>query len=666
VNPLRFHARGYAKKGWHVFPVTPDQKIPLPGSRGLLDATTDLRQIDAWWTQYPDANVAVNCGKSGLVVVDLDTKNGASVDELISEFGIAAIDTLTAETPSGGRHYVYAAGDATIASGANVLGPGLDIRANGGYIVVAPSSVNGKRYTWLEKQEPAQLPAVLVDAIGKARTERPRVSLDDAPIPNGQRHDEMFRISSLLRRAGMNAGNIYATLQLQNKRCSPPLPDAELRRMAENVERRYDPEPAPRPYSYARHTPQPAGRIHFAPADEGEIEPISWFWRDLIPKNEITLFEGEGGIGKSTVVFDLIARKSKGLAMPGGAPVAVGNSIVFASEDGASMIRARLQVAGADMKRVYIVSGVGDPARPFYLPDDVPALIDCIVETGADVVYFDSLFEHFAPGLAPKNPQDARTVMSSLSRMAHDQRVTAAGTRHWGKESRSAASRGLGATEIVNVARSVLAVARHPDLPDTYAIAPVKRNYGTAVRALTYRIESAQVYAKNGEPIRDEDGELFTVGRIVWGQSDALTADDLAMPRNESADDRAAGESADDFVRDFLAAGPRPAADVIAAAEKRNIAQRTLYRTKKRLGVVGTRAGFPAVATWALPDSPESSATSRDTSARTPLNGETGKTEHLRERECSLATTPLHTRAGGESEDDDPSGLLDYAREIGL
>lgn len=72
-------ALGYARRGIRVFPLVPNRKIPLipksRGGNGLLDATTDVGQIQAWWTACPDANIGIATGVgSGVAVLDLDVK----------------------------------------------------------------------------------------------------------------------------------------------------------------------------------------------------------------------------------------------------------------------------------------------------------------------------------------------------------------------------------------------------------------------------------------------------------------------------------------------------------------------------------------------------------------------------------------------------------------
>ena len=73
-NPMLHAALWYAELGYPVFPCAPGRKTPLT-EHGLLEATTDAEQVTAWWTQHPDANVAIRT--DGLVVIDIDGDGNA-------------------------------------------------------------------------------------------------------------------------------------------------------------------------------------------------------------------------------------------------------------------------------------------------------------------------------------------------------------------------------------------------------------------------------------------------------------------------------------------------------------------------------------------------------------------------------------------------------------
>lgn len=167
LSPLGLAARQYACRGWWVFPCEPREKRPLGrlAPRGLLDATLDLTAVARWWAEAPEANVAIACGPSGLVVLDLDGEAGEeNYGRLLSTHGApgssTAPDGATARTPGGGWHvFLRAPYGLHVGSSTGRLGPGLDVRASGGYVVGAPSiHPAGGAYTWRDPVTPGGLP----------------------------------------------------------------------------------------------------------------------------------------------------------------------------------------------------------------------------------------------------------------------------------------------------------------------------------------------------------------------------------------------------------------------------------------------------------------------------------------------------------------------------
>lgn len=239
----------YARRGWSVFPLAAGTKVPIAGSRGLLDATTDAERIRGWWRTNPDANVGINCGASGLIVVDVDPRHGgdATWHELSRRHGDE--ESLTCITPSGGQHYYFQAGDHRVASGTNVLGPGVDVRAQGGYVVAPPSRLeHGGTYIWEIEHgpreiEPQPVPQWVVSAIATGRTRPAAASTLTEQLLPGDRRDRLFRLGAMLRDKGANEHEIAALLHAVNEgRCQPPLAGPEVTALARDIARRYSPK----------------------------------------------------------------------------------------------------------------------------------------------------------------------------------------------------------------------------------------------------------------------------------------------------------------------------------------------------------------------------------------------------------------------------------------
>ncbi len=139
----------YASRGWYVFPCR--GKVPLTHN-GFKEASIDPVKINEWWTEWPDANIAVATGKiSGIIVVDVDVKKGVGGDEslfvLEEKFGKLP-ETLRSVTPSGGSHYFFRQPEGLDIPCKVGIEKGIDIRGDGGYVILPPSKIGKNVYGW--------------------------------------------------------------------------------------------------------------------------------------------------------------------------------------------------------------------------------------------------------------------------------------------------------------------------------------------------------------------------------------------------------------------------------------------------------------------------------------------------------------------------------------
>jgi hypothetical protein len=169
-------ALAYARRGWPVLPLhtatnggcscdKPDcsdiGKHPrfhvTDLQHGLKDATTDDTLIRRWWQRWRHANIGIVTGKvSGLVVIDVDPRHGGdlTLEDLEAEHGKFP-ETVENLTGGGGRHLFYQHPGGELRCGTDALGPGVDIKADGGYVVAPPSRhASGRRYEWEVSSHP--------------------------------------------------------------------------------------------------------------------------------------------------------------------------------------------------------------------------------------------------------------------------------------------------------------------------------------------------------------------------------------------------------------------------------------------------------------------------------------------------------------------------------
>jgi hypothetical protein len=241
----------YAELGYRVFPCIPNTKKPITAN-GFHDAVTDAVQIERWWSRHPNANIGIPT--EGLLVVDIDGVGNPWPGDPERAADLAGAGAV-ALTPRGGRHYLFrqAAGKHWRCTEGR-LAPKVDTRADGGYIVVAPSKTEDGAYTWAPGLEldgpPERLPeppswlASLLDALASVpgptcTTTGPGTS---HVIPEGQRNATLARLAGAMRRVGMGLPEIAAALHQTNRgRCQPPLADREVERIAASIAR-YEPD----------------------------------------------------------------------------------------------------------------------------------------------------------------------------------------------------------------------------------------------------------------------------------------------------------------------------------------------------------------------------------------------------------------------------------------
>jgi hypothetical protein len=177
------HWQRYATLGWASFVLATDDKVPaIAGAGGFKSATTDPAVLAAWALTHPDANIGIATGRrSGIIVIDKDPRNGSHQTEArLATQGKTLPETVEAESCQGGRHLYYGYDTRIASGGTGRLGPGLDLKTDGGY-VVAPPSVVKKRvdkpgaYRWIRPPRGNVLPKLprwIIDAL-RPQPDRP-------------------------------------------------------------------------------------------------------------------------------------------------------------------------------------------------------------------------------------------------------------------------------------------------------------------------------------------------------------------------------------------------------------------------------------------------------------------------------------------------------------
>ena len=236
-------------RGWYVFPVSKTSKAPKT-ARGFKDAAIDIAEIKAMFGQGK-SNIGVATGRcSGFCVIDIDVKNSVNGHQsLRNAFGgnyVVPDKCLTASTPNGGQHIFVKWEDSfKVTSNIGVL-DGVDLKGEGGYVVVAPSNYFGTgKYAF---NDDFFDPGVASDwmrevlSISNKQTSHDKTrhptNLDIGAVEGfsaGARNDSLFRWACRLKLIGFDQGMVVGFVQHASSLCIPPFPTDEALKVVDSA-----------------------------------------------------------------------------------------------------------------------------------------------------------------------------------------------------------------------------------------------------------------------------------------------------------------------------------------------------------------------------------------------------------------------------------------------
>jgi hypothetical protein len=353
---MRETALGLAARGFEVFPITAGAKSPPLVREWQHVATSDVVQVGAWWTQWPDANVGIHC--DGLVVIDVDPKSGGNESLAALEQEIQLEATYEVATPSGGTHIYYRLPPAvTVRNGVSVLGAGLDIRTTAGYVLGAGSRTAAGGYDVVCDDPIAEVdPAILARLTAvPPKPERPASAdpivtdpdvavsralafLETYPVAvqghGGDAHT--YKAVCRIRDFGVPQERAIEALEEWNSRCVPPWPhadDPEGKDLETKIRNAYRyaqepagswtpeaagfdfvPESTPEgdvPAESQTETPTPTEpaveMLHPADVVHSDVLKTEYLVKRVLEKQSNAVLFGKWNVGKTFVVLDMAA-----------------------------------------------------------------------------------------------------------------------------------------------------------------------------------------------------------------------------------------------------------------------------------------------------------------------------------------------------------------------
>ena len=326
---------------------------------------------------------------------------------------------------------------------------------------------------------------------------------------------------------------------------------------------------------------------------EVEEESIDWIWYPYLARGELTILEGDPGLGKSY----LAQMVSKGIvdnerlpSVKRRRPVK-GKVAYFDIENSAGTVTKRRMIDNGctNLKHFY------QEEEPFTIEDEdvLDQVFDAIDDLRPTLVVFDTLNTYIGKADTHK-ASEVTQAFKNFREIAKRFNCAVLVLRHLTKSTKEKALyRGQGSVAFTALARVVMTVGISPDDEDTRVMAVTKINVTRPPRALTFTIEELP------DTLKHKDRSKFH-----WGGFVDWTADEIvAVVPGASEEKRQQADDARDFLEFFLDDGPKPVSEINDTAEKRSINQRTMRRVAKDMGIVidTKKGGRKGEKLWALP-----------------------------------------------------------------
>ena len=442
-----------AARGWRLFPCQPRDKTPLVRAWQHV-ATTDPVQLMAWHAQHPSCNWGLACSSgSGVWVLDFDGEVGrTSLRALIAQYSQLPA-TLSAQTSNGGHLYYRWPYSTYIHNSAGKLGAGLDVRGDGGYVVVPPSvHPSGRLYEWSNATAPvADAPEWLLKLAASPTESSPPQVDNSERIPRGKGEPMKFDLAWKMFKAGCNEQEVFDAALARDKRCEHQEGEAVIRRRVADWQKRFAGGDSP------VTGPRRAEIVTLADVVPREVE---WLWRPYLPVGMLAMLSGDPGAGKTFLALAVAAALTKG-NVPYLRDTCMPLDVLYLSveNDPACVVRPRFDAMGGDPTRLHLIRGsvIGDGNSAEHGAiwlTDVSTLADALGKTHARLLIVDPIQSYLGAEVDAHRANETRPVLDGLARLAEEHGCCVLLLRHLTKaQVGRAIHRGLGSMDFTGAVR---------------------------------------------------------------------------------------------------------------------------------------------------------------------------------------------------------------------
>lgn len=545
-----------ASRGLPVFRLARGAKVPPAGYPWRSKATIDPFSVDFEFFEH-DGNVGVATGR-GVIVIDIDAhKRGDATMAALPSLQ----PTFTVSTPRGGRH-LYFETDVHFANSVEAIGPGVDVRGVGGYVVGPGSEWNGKRYEITCDAPIAPLPARLAVLLRESRTpslgvgatvgeldtpeaiERARAYLEGAPVAaEGARNDATYKHAAKAYDFGISRETCYILVSEHwNARLEAPLDDDELRRTTESAATsRQNPIGSDSPTAGLEEIEEApsagpevdCGRL-FEPVTEWvgiEPPPASFVVEGIVPRGFVTILVSAGGRGKSMLAQSMITAVASGSPFLG-LRTEQGFAAGMFCEDEADELHRRQQricrAAGVELADVADkmaprswVSRGGDTllwqegsrrAGPSALFRAIEQEVAARPDFGLLVIDNAS----FVFGGSEIDRGQVTRFLAELNRLASRENIAVILIAHESKSSAASDTHAVsGSTAWINAVRSVLKLEQVDGDTDARVLKHIKSNRGARARDIYFSLSTGAPVLREAAPLECKEATLRLVRAAI-------------------------------------------------------------------------------------------------------------------------------------------------------
>jgi hypothetical protein len=646
-------ALAYAARGWKLFPAPRGSKKSHRKAREggeRWGATRDPSEIRQDFARWPEANIGLPTDRdNGFWVLEADTLAGghthdgmASLQALMAQHGLLP-QTRMAVSPSGSWHYYFKwPPGQTIRNSTSQVGPGLDVRGEGGMVIAPPSIRGDGAYRWISESEIAEAPAWLLDLVAAPKDDTPRTAAADAELlgplcdieaavaviaNNDLDWESWNKIGMAIFAASGGSEEGFAAFDRFSAKsdkydsdttrekwqafngCPPDRigfdflaseahkADPEWRLKAARANTAAASEAAPQ----TQQAQQAAPELISLRASDVDLEALEWLWPNRFARGKLGLIAGLPDEGKGLLTAYMAAcctdPEREWPCSEGKAPQ--GNVILFTAEDDiADTVAPRLVAAGANREHVHIIRLVVDTdkhgkprRRMFSLRHDLEKLRAKIAELGNVVlIIIDPITAYLGVGeIDSYRDADVRAVLAPLQDLAAELHTAVIAIMHFNKkvDVLNLLLRVCNSIAFTAAARHAFGVVYDADNHRRLLVRGKNNLARLDDRALAFRVDAYEVGRdkRNGKPIE--------APFLIWDADYVdITATEALQAVNEN---KAPGSrnTAKAFLRNMLRDGPVAVTAIEAARKAEGITKRTLDRAKAELGVVSDKDEGP-------------------------------------------------------------------------